>query len=223
METSERLEQSKIESFFEKIEKLSVVQRIMAAVGILVVIIAGFVWYFIWPKLGEISENQAKLEKIEKQLNTAKRNAAALKKFQEKMKEAEAQFKTAMRALPEKEEIPSLLTNISKSGKDAGLEFLLFEPKPEVRKEFYAEIPVAINVTGDYHDVAVFLDKVARLSRIVNVRDISMGRAKKNTELTTSCTAVTYKFVEPVKESDGKDKKKKTKKKKTKKKRNKKS
>lgn len=217
MDTPERLEQSKIESFFEKIEKLSVVQRILVAVGIMLIIIVAVVWYFIWPRLGQINEYQTKLDKIEKQLNTAKRNAAALKKFQEKMQEAEAQFRTAMRALPEKEEIPSLLTNISKSGKDAGLEFLLFEPKPEVRKEFYAEIPVAINVIGGYHDVAVFLDKVARLSRIVNVRDISMGRAKKSTELTTSCTAVTYKFVEPSAEDKTKGKKKKKKKKKRKK------
>ena len=218
METSERLEQSKIESFFEKIEKLTVVQRILIAVGLIVVIIAGFVWYFIWPKLGQITEYQAKLQKIEKQLDTAKRNAAALKKFQEKMKEAEAQFKTAMRALPEKEEIPSLLTSISKSGQDAGLEFLLFEPKPEVRKEFYAEIPVAINVTGGYHDMAVFLDKVARLSRIVNVINISMGRTKDSTDLNTSCTAVTYKFVEAAPQTDSKsDKKKKRRRKKKKK------
>jgi type IV pilus assembly protein PilO len=172
----------------------------------------------IWPKVGQITEYRTKLEKIEKQLTTAKRNAAALKKFQAKMEEAEAQFKTAMRALPEKEEIPSLLTSISKSGQDAGLEFLLFEPKPEVRKEFYAEIPVAINVTGGYHDMAVFLDKVARLSRIVNVRDISMGRTKAGEDLNTSCTAVTYKFVEGPPPEDPKDKKKKKKKKRKKKK-----
>jgi type IV pilus assembly protein PilO len=218
METSEHTEQSKIESFFEKIEKLTVLQRMLIAVGLIVVIIAGFVWYLIWPKVGQITEYRTKLEKIEKQLTTAKRNAAALKKFQAKMEEAEAQFKTAMRALPEKEEIPSLLTSISKSGQDAGLEFLLFEPKPEVRKEFYAEIPVAINVTGGYHDMAVFLDKVARLSRIVNVRDISMGRTKAGEDLNTSCTAVTYKFVEGPPPEDPKDKKKKKKKKRKKKK-----
>ena len=217
METSEHSEQSKIESFFEKIEKLTVVQRMLLAVGLILVIVAGFVWYFIWPKLGQLSEYRTKLEKIEKQLDTAKRNAAALKKFQEKMQEAEAQFKTAMRALPEKEEIPSLLTSISKSGQDAGLEFLLFEPKPEVRKEFYAEIPVAINVTGGYHDMAVFLDKVARLSRIVNVRDISMGQTKDGLDLNTSCTAVTYKFVEGPPPEDPKKKKKKPKKRKRKK------
>ena len=217
METSEHTEQSKIESFFEKIEKLTVLQRMLIAVGLIVVIIAGFVWYLIWPKVGQISEYRTKLEKIEKQLTTAKRNAAALKKFQEKMQEAEAQFKTAMRALPEKEEIPSLLTSISKSGQDAGLEFLLFEPKPEVRKEFYAEIPVAINVTGGYHDMAVFLDKVSRLSRIVNVRDISMSRTKAGEDLNTSCTAVTYKFVEGPPPEDPKDKKKKKKKRRKKK------
>lgn len=214
METSEHTEQSKIESFFEKIEKLTVLQRMLIAVGLIVVIIAGFVWYLIWPKVGQISEYRTKLEKIEKQLTTAKRNAAALKKFQAKMQEAEAQFRTAMRALPEKEEIPSLLTSISKSGQDAGLEFLLFEPKPEVRKEFYAEIPVAINVTGGYHDMAIFLDKIARLSRIVNVKDISMGRTKDGEDLNTSCTAVTYKFVEGPPPEDPKDKKKKKRKKK---------
>ena len=116
----------------------------LIAVGLIVILIAGFVWYLIWPKVGQYNDYQTKLEKIQKQIDTAKRNAATLNKFEAKMKEAEAQFKVARRALPENEEIPSLLTSISKSGQDAGLEFLLFEPKPEVRKEFYAEIPVAI-------------------------------------------------------------------------------
>ena len=127
----------------------------------------------------------------------AKQNAADLEKFQKKMMEAELEFKTAMKALPEREEIPSLLTSISRSGQDVGLEFLLFEPKSEVRKEFYAEIPVAMNVKGGYHDLALFFDKVARLSRIVNIRNISMSRAGETLNLNTSCTAVTYKFVEP--------------------------
>ncbi|MEJ2098393.1 MAG: type 4a pilus biogenesis protein PilO [Desulfobacterales bacterium] len=127
----------------------------------------------------------------------AKKNAENLEKFQKMMKEAEFQFKTAMKALPEKEEIPSLLTSISRSGQDVGLEFLLFEPKTEVRKEFYAEIPVAMKIKGGYHELAMFFDKVARLSRIVNIKNISIGRTKNSQELSASCTAVTYKFVEP--------------------------
>jgi type IV pilus assembly protein PilO len=101
-----------------------------------------------------------------------------------------------VKKLPEKKEIPSLLSSISQSGRDAGLEFLLFEPRGEQTKEFYAEIPVSIIVEGNYHKTALFFDKVARLHRIVNIDDIKMIAAKESDELRTSCTAVTYRFVE---------------------------
>ncbi|NIP32816.1 type 4a pilus biogenesis protein PilO, partial [Candidatus Saccharibacteria bacterium] len=156
--------------------------------GVFIAIIAIFVFLLYKPKLAKISNLKTQLKKLEQKLVVAKKNAADLKKFQKKMQEAEVQFKTAMRALPEKEEIPSLLTSISRSGQDVGLEFLLFEPKSEVRKEFYAEIPVAMQVKGGYHDLAVFFDKVARLSRIVNIKNIEMGRDKDSTDLNTSCT-----------------------------------
>src|SRR5210317_823197 len=146
------------DSFLAKIEQLSKVQRILIFSGVFIAIIAIFVFLLYKPKLAQISNLKKQLETLEQKLVVAKKNSADLKKFQKKMAEAELQFKTAMRQLPEKEEIPSLLTSISRSGQDVGLEFLLFEPKSEVRKEFYAEIPVAINVTGGYHDMAVFLD-----------------------------------------------------------------
>jgi type IV pilus assembly protein PilO len=214
MDTTASLSPTKVESLFDKIEKLPQAQRILISAGIFLLIIGAFIYFSFLPKSGKIGKLEKKLEKLEKQVQTAKRNAASLKKFEAKMKEAEIQFKAAMRALPEKEEIPSLLTSISKSGQDVGLEFLLFEPKPEIRKDFYAEIPVAMNVKGGYHDLAIFFDKVARLSRIVNIRDIRMGREKEGADLNTTCTAVTYKFVEPQPEADVEKKKKKTRKKK---------
>jgi len=186
-----------VDSFFAKIENLSKVQRILIFAGVFLAIVAIFVFVLYKPKLEQISNLNNQLKTLEQKLIVAKKNAADLEKFQKMMQEAELQFKTAMRALPEKEEIPSLLTSISRSGQDVGLEFLLFEPKPEVRKEFYAEIPVAMQVKGGYHDLAIFFDKVARLSRIVNIKNISMGREKEGLDLNTSCTAVTYKFVEP--------------------------
>ena len=185
------------DSFFAKIEQLSKVQRILIFSGVFIAIIAIFIFLLYKPKLAKISNLNNQLNTLEQKLVVAKKNAADLQEFQKKMQEAEVQFKTAMRALPEKEEIPSLLTSISRSGQDVGLEFLLFEPKSEVRKEFYAEIPVAMQVRGGYHDLAIFFDKVARLSRIVNIKNIEMGRAKDSMDLNTSCTAVTYKFVEP--------------------------
>ena len=197
------------DSFLAKIEQLSKVQRILIFSGVFIAIIAIFVFLLYKPKLAQISNLKKQLETLEQKLVVAKKNSADLKKFQKKMAEAELQFKTAMRQLPEKEEIPSLLTSISRSGQDVGLEFLLFEPKSEVRKEFYAEIPVAMQVKGGYHDLAVFFDKVARLSRIVNIKNIKMGRAKDSMDLNASCTAVTYKFVEPAPEKKSKKKKKK--------------
>jgi type IV pilus assembly protein PilO len=186
-----------VDAFFAKIEKLSKVQRILIFSSVFVAIVAIFVFLLYKPKLEQISNLSKQLKTLENKLVVARKNAADLEKFQKKMQAAEVQFKSAMSALPEKEEIPSLLTSISSSGQDVGLDFLLFEPKSEIRKEFYAEIPVAMLVKGGYHDLAIFFDKVARLSRIVNIKNIKMGRAKDSMDLNTSCTAVTYKFVEP--------------------------
>lgn len=197
MDTKKPVRTKSGSAIIEKVEKLVLWQRVAILVGLLVVLFGAAIWLLYLPKYDEITELDQKLQALEKKLATAKINAAELEKFQAKMQEAEAQFKIAMRALPEKEEIPSLLTNVSKSGQDVGLEFLLFEPKPENRKEFYAEIPVAMTIRGDYHNLAIFFDKVARLSRIVNINNITMNRGKDIRDLNTSCTAVTYKFVEP--------------------------
>lgn len=198
---------SSLEPFFEKLEKLPRTYRLLISVGVFLLIIAGFVWLAYLPKYETIDKLEKELAKLEKELTTAKRNARDLAKFQEKMKEAEVQFKLVMKSLPEKEEIPSLLTSVSDSGRDSGLEFLLFQPKGEVKKDFYAEIPVNIRVNGKYHNVAVFFDRVARLNRVVNIRDINMAPTKGD-NLITSCTAVTYKFIEE-KSQPAKDKKKK--------------
>jgi type IV pilus assembly protein PilO len=197
MESKKSFSTKSIDPFFAKVEKLSKVQRILLSSGIFLLIIGCFVYFLYMPKFKKIDALNKNLKKLEKQLEIAKRNAANLKKFQAQMAKAEAQFREAMKALPEQKEIPSLLTSISKSGQDVGMEFLLFEPKPERKKDFYAEIPVAMNILGDFHNLAVFFDKVARLSRIVNIQNISMGRAKAGQDLNTTCTAVTYKFVEP--------------------------
>ncbi len=202
-----------IEPFLEKIENLSQVQRIIISVGSFVVIAGIFIYFLYLPKFEKINSLKTQLSDLEQKLSTAKRNAADLKKFQAKMKEAEAQFNMAMKKLPETKEIPSLLTAISDSGQQVGLEFLLFEPKKEKKKEFYAEIPVAMSLRGDYHNLAIFFDQVARLNRIVNITNIQMTRAKGKGkaagELLAKCTAVTYKFLdEPPKKKKKKKKKK---------------
>jgi type IV pilus assembly protein PilO len=193
---------------FEKLEQLSKIQRIAIWAGVMVLLICGFVYFAFVPKYTKIDRLNTDLKKVEKELQIAKKNARQLNEYRKKMQDAEEQFKIVMRALPEKEEIPTLLTGISKAGKDSGLNFLLFQPKPDVEKEFYAEIPVAIEVSGDYHGVATFFESVAGLNRIVNIRDITITPNKDSDILETTCTAVTYKFIEPSKEPETKSKSK---------------
>ncbi len=189
----------KLAPLFESIEKLTKPQRIGIYIGVMVVIIGLSVWLLFWPKYDLIDGLGKQLKMAQLELDKAKKNAEELNDWRNKMKQKETQYKTVMRALPEKEEIPSLIAGISQAGRDAGLEFLLFQPKPENQKDFYAEIPVDIDVSGTYHQVAVFFDKVSSLRRIVNIRNIKMtsqGQKDSGGELKTVCQAVTYKFIE---------------------------
>ena len=186
----------KVNPVFEKLEQLTKIQRIGIWAGVLVLVVAAFVYFSYLPNFKQIDTLRNKLAKIEKQLEVAKKNARELNAYRKKMQEAEEQFKIVMQALPEKEEIPTLLTGISRAGKESGLEFLLFQPKPERKKDFYAEIPVSIRVEGSYKDTAMFFYRVAGLSRIVNLKNISMAPQAETDLVTTTCNAVTYMFVE---------------------------
>jgi type IV pilus assembly protein PilO len=110
----------------------------------------------------------------------------------------ELQLKAASLLLPKQKEIPSLLTNISEQGSNSGLEFISFQPRDERNEQFYAMIPVAITVSGTYHKIGSFLDKISKLNRIVSVNNISLGSPKVTSGeviLTASMELVTYRFL----------------------------
>ena len=196
-----------IEPLFEKVGNISKLHRILICVATFIVITGSFVYFLYLPKFENLNQLNSEYKSLEQRLASAKIKAAQLNKYREKMKTAEAQYKIAMKALPDKKEIPSLLTSISESGKEAGLEFLLFQPISEINKDFYAEIPVSIKVAGNYHNVGLFFDKVSRLSRIVNIKDIVIATPREGGMLNTSCTAVTYRFVEAEEKNAAKKKK----------------
>ncbi len=193
-----------IQPIIENVEKLSKGQRIGICAGTFFLLIGSYVYFSYLPKFNEIDQLKQDIDDLERKLMLARRKALQLNKYRKMMEEAEMEFKIAKKALPDKKEIPSLLTGITNSGKEAGLEFLLFKPNPEAAKGFYAEIPVSIKVTGNYHNIAVFFDKVARLFRIVNITDIRMNSIKGTNNLNGSCTAVTYRFVEQKEKKEGK-------------------
>lgn len=194
---------SSLAPLFENIEKLSKPQRIGIYAGTLVVLIVLSVWLMFWPKYGQIDRLKSELANVEAELDKAKKNARELNEWRNKMKQKESQYKSVMRALPEKEEIPTLVAGISQAGKDAGLEFVLFQPKKETAKGFYAEIPVEMRIKGGYHQIAVFFDRVANLPRIVNLRRVKMApdTKKESSILDMTCQAVTYKFIESAAQS----------------------
>lgn len=206
-----KIDTSKISTWFfetiEKIGKLSKLYRALLCLGIFALLIGPFVYFSFLPKISQIDALKKEHETLETRLTRAQAKAKQLKYYQDKLKNAEMEFKVVMKKLPEKSEIPSLLSSISQSGRDAGLDFILFQPMPERNKDFYAEIPVSIIVTGNYHNVALFFDKVARLSRIVNIEDINMSAGKGGNTLETSCTAVTYRFIETKPKTETKPKK----------------
>lgn len=199
-------------AFFEKVEKLKMVHRILILVGTIVLLAGIFVALVYIPQSNEITRLNKEISGLEKKINQAKIKARTLKKFEAEQVEVEAQFREALKLLPNKREIPTLLRGITQLGSDANLEFLLFSPKKEKARDFYLEIPVSMEVSGTYHDVATFFDKVGRMKRIVNILDISMKPIKeRSTNLTTKCNAVTYRFKRKVDEKTktGKNKKKK--------------
>ncbi|MFC1816961.1 type 4a pilus biogenesis protein PilO, partial [Thermodesulfobacteriota bacterium] len=133
-----------LDPFFEKVEKINKIQRILIYVGAFVLLIGPFAYFSFLPKSQKIDELSKEVQSLETQLASAKRQARQLKSWRAKYKKAQAQFNIAKKALPLKKEIPSLLASVSASGQQAGLDFQLFQPQGESAKQFYAEIPVSI-------------------------------------------------------------------------------
>ncbi len=188
---------TKTAPFFEKVGSLSRLQRILICL-ITIIIITGVYAYFIYmPQQQRIGKLEKNYSSLNQKLRIYRRKATNLAKYEKMMAAARIKFDLAMKALPDKKEIPSLLIAISKAGTDSGLEFLLFQPKHEIIKGFYAQIPVAIKIQGGYYQLAHFFDLISRLYRIVTIRDININHSRNNSDkLEISCKAVTYKFIE---------------------------
>ncbi len=187
-----------IEPFLAKIEALTNVQKLIICIGTFVFIIGAFAYFSYYPKFKRLDLLSKEFATLSKELEVAIKNAMEIDSYREKLANKQAELNIVTKALPEKKEIPSLISGISQAGLDSGLEFILFQPTPEIAKGFYAEIPVSIQVEGEYHNLAVFFDKVSRLPRIVNIEDIKIvpSNAKAGNKLGTSCTAVTYRFID---------------------------
>lgn len=166
---------------------------LMALLGILLPVLI-FIWRFYLPDTAQLRGLQTDQKVLSAQLELLTRKAQRADETERLTRRVEAAFNDAMQALPSTDEIPSLLSSISDAGKTAGLDFLLFEPQPEADFAFYAEIPIAISVMGNYAGVGRFFEAVARLPRVVNIDTITMAPDPTSGRLKVDCRAVTYKF-----------------------------
>ncbi|MBW1720504.1 MAG: type 4a pilus biogenesis protein PilO [Deltaproteobacteria bacterium] len=181
--------------------------RVGIFLGTLVLLTGAFLMLFYFPMKEDIKKGEQEIRSLENKLRKTLIKAKKIKEFEAEFARAEARFQEALRLLPKEKEIPSLLKTITQLGSDSRLQFRLFSPRKETSKGFYMEIPVSIEVSGSYHDVAVFFDKVGRMDRIVNILNVSMKPVKKlSTTLLTTCDAVTYRFTGKVNEKKKKGK-----------------
>ncbi|MBF0358360.1 MAG: type 4a pilus biogenesis protein PilO [Magnetococcales bacterium] len=176
--------------------RLPLYKKIGIGFLILLVLLAGY-WHFsLNDQLQLIESNRAKIAQQVESIAIKKRMLLRLPKLREELvilKEKEAK---AARKLPSKKEIPALLTNISNAGHEQGLEFTLFAPKPEIVVDVYAQVPVEVRVRGPFHETLLFMNQVARFSRIVTFSNIEMKPQKDGQMLNTKAWVTTYRFLD---------------------------
>ncbi len=121
--------------------------------------------------------------------------AVNLEAYKAQMLEMEESFGTMLRQLPSKTEVADMLVDITQTGLASGLEFELFKPLNEIRKDFYAELPISIKVNGSYHNLGKFVSGMAALPRIVTLHDIQL-KSDKSGVLSMSATGKTYRYLD---------------------------
>ena len=183
----------------EKILKLPTKQKILILILVVFVESAALVWFLYIPKHTELAGLKVELTKLQSEIDDKTRIANNLPRLQKEFEQLNIELAQALTELPNSKEIPSLLTSITTVGKNAGLDFLVFKPKGEVPKDFYAEVPVDISVSGSYFSVANFFAAVANLPRIVNISSVAFTDIKTvNSRMMTkvTCLATTFRFLD---------------------------
>ncbi len=184
---------------FEKVAKLPKSYR-MAMLPAIALAVCGIYVYFLYlpsaSTLETIRDQQLQLQRKLTEVRTVAGNEEAVKA---EIAALERKLEIALRQLPDSKELPVLLTDITSLGKNAGLEFKAFRPQDEMRRDFYAEVPIEIEFVGDFHDVAVFFDEVSRLPRIVNISELDVSISSENsmdTVLLVKGSATTFRFLD---------------------------
>lgn len=171
--------------------------KVVVFLLVFALIVGGGYWFFIKDQYLQLDSVTAQEEKLKTQYENKAYKVANLDAFRGQMFEMENTFGVLLKQLPADTEVPGLLEDITNTGVGSGLDINSIKLKPEVSKEFYAELPIDISVKGTYHDLASFVSGVASLPRIVTLHNFSIKAAKKGSEsgrLTMNILAKTYRY-----------------------------
>jgi len=182
----------------DRLNKIPIWQKAL----VLLIVSVGIVSFFHftqWTVLDqEIAALDSEFDGLERKYREQKAIAEDLATFKQSIRKLEEDLRVALTQLPRDKEIPSLLRDIYSLGKKSGVDFRTFTPSGESPKKLYAEVPIKLTLSGTYHEIAVFFDRVGKLSRIVNISDIDLTPAQSKdglTQLTVNCTATTFTFL----------------------------
>lgn len=182
----------------DTVMKLPLSRKIIILAAINIVIIGIFYWFLIGPKYGEIKGLKEQYASLQAKLDENRVIAADIPRYRKEKEEMEEKLKAAVAQLPNEKEIPDLIDSISRAGEKAGLKILIFRPGKEIRKGFYAEVPVNMSVEGRYESLYDFSAKVGSLPRIVNIEDmsiVSLGHKNRVPVLKANFVATTFRFI----------------------------
>ena len=161
-----------------------------------VIVLASF-WFDWQHQIEGINQEEVKEEGLRKTFLTKKSEAINLPAYQKQLEDIEKQFGALLKQLPGRSEMDALLTDINQAGLGRGLQFELFKPAAqETRRDFYAELPISIKVTGSYHDIGAFASDIGKLSRIVTLENIALASAGKGAGLALEALAKTFRYLD---------------------------
>jgi type IV pilus assembly protein PilO len=170
------------------------------AIGLAFVVLSILLTYlFVWnEQRPELQRREAEEDQLRNEFRDKHAKAVNLEVYKQQLKDIERSFGALLRQLPGKTEVPSLLVDISQTGLAAGLQEKLFQPEAEVKKDFYAELPIKIRLTGSYHQFGEFVSGIAALPRIVTLHDIDIKPDNKDAydQLSLELTAKTYRYMD---------------------------
>lgn len=188
-----------MQQYLDKFAKLPGSTKMIVLTVLVVAIGIGYYMMFHIPQQETLEQLQGQIEGLRAERDKNAKIAEHLDEYKAEVARLQENLERAKALLPNDREIDDLLKSVANLGKKVGLQFLLFRPLPDIQRDFYAEVPVEISVSGGYHEIALFFAKVGQLKRIVNIQNVAMtSPVEKNGKMQVTVTgqAVTFRFLE---------------------------